>query len=165
MIYLFLLFIICYFLFPSKKVKFGFFYLRRNLIPIGIILLLISLVIFSEDVFQSAHNGLVLWINNVVPSLFPFLICLELLKQTNIISMLGKILEPVTRPLFRIPGSGAFAIALGICSGYPVGAKIASSLREENQCSKVEGERLLAFTNTSRTSFYRGLCWCFYVFR
>lgn len=156
MIYLFILLIAWYLFFPSKKVKFGFFHLKRNLIPIGIILLFISLVIFSEDVFQSAHNGLVLWMNNVVPSLFPFLICLELLKQTNIISMLGKILEPITRTLFRIPGSGAFAIALGICSGYPVGAKITSSLREENQCSKVEGERLLAFTNTSGPLFIVG---------
>lgn len=165
MLYIFLTILLLYLFIPSKKVKFGFFYLKRNLIPIGIILLLILLVVFSEDAFKSAHNGLMLWCNNVVPSLFPFLICLELLKQTNIITVLGKILEPVVRPIFKIPGSGAFAIAMGMCSGYPVGAKFAVSLREENFCSKEEGERLLAFTNTSRTFIYRWFCGGFNVFR
>lgn len=99
---------------------------------------------------------MLLWVNNVVPSLLPFLICLELLKQTNVIQILGTILEPITQSLFKIPGCGAFAIALGVCSGYPVGAKITSSLRSENQCSKVEGERLLAFTNTSGPLFIIG---------
>lgn len=165
MLYIFLAILLTYLLIPSKKVKFGFFDLKHNLIPFVVVLLIISLVIFSEDVFHSAHKGLVLWVNNVVPSLFPFLICLELLKQTNIISVIGKLLEPAIRPIFKIPGSGAFAIAMGMCSGYPIGAKFAASLREENQCSKIEGERLLAFTNTSRTFIYRWFCGCFYVFR
>ena len=88
---------------------------------------------------------------------------MELLKQTNIISVFGKVLEPIVRPIFNIPGSGVFAIAMGMCSGYPVGAKFAASLREENQCSKVQGERLLAFTNTSRTFIYCWFCGSFYV--
>ena len=165
MLYIFLGILLIYLFIPSKKVKFGFFSLRHNLIPLGIIMLLILIVVFSKDAFQSAHNGLMLWCNNVVPSLFPFLICLELLKQTNIITIVGKLLEPVVRPIFKIPGSGAFAIAMGMCSGYPVGAKFAASLREENQCSKIEGERLLAFTNTSRSSIYCWFCRCFNVFR
>lgn len=165
MLYIFIAILLLYLFIPSKKVKFAFFNLRHILIPIGVIVLLILLVVFSEDVFKSAHNGLMLWCNNVVPSLFPFLICLELLKQTNIISFLGKLLEPIVRPIFKIPGSGAFAIAMGMCSGYPVGAKFAASLREENFCSKIEGERLLSFTNTSRPSIYCWFCRRFNVFR
>lgn len=165
MLYIFMAILLLYLFIPSKKVKFGFFNLRHNLIPLGIIMLLFLLVVFSEDAFRSAHNGLMLWCNNVVPSLFPFLICLELLKQTNIINILGKLLEPVVHPIFKIPGSGAFAIAMGMCSGYPVGAKFATSLREENFCSKEEGERLLAFTNTSRSFIYCWFCRRFNVFR
>lgn len=156
MVYIFITLILLYLLIPSKKVKFGFFNLKHNLIPISIIILFILLVIFSEDVFISAHNGLTLWCNNVVPSLLPFLICLEILKRTNIISVIGRILEPIIKPIFRIPGCGAFAVVMGMCSGYPVGAKFAASLREANQCSKMEGERLLAFTNTSGPLFIVG---------
>ena len=57
------------------------------------------------------------------------------------------------RPLFNIPGSGAFAVALGITSGYPVGAKISNELFESGECTKQEAERLLSFTNTSGPLF------------
>lgn len=156
MLYFLIAILIIYFLIPSKKIKFGIFRFKNYIVPLCIIIILIFLVVFSEDVFDSAHNGLVLWVNNVVPSLFPFLICLEVLKRTNIINVIGRILEPVIRPVFNIPGSGAFAVVMGMCSGYPVGAKFAASIREENQCSSVEGERLLAFTNTSGPLFIVG---------
>lgn len=156
MLYILISIIVIYFLMPGKNAKFGFIRIKDYIIPISIILLLILLVVFSKDVFDSAHNGLTLWVNNVVPSLFPFLICLELLKKTNIIKIIGKILEPIIRPIFNIPGSGVFAVVMGMCSGYPVGSKFATSLRETNQCSKAEGERLLAFTNTSGPLFILG---------
>jgi len=40
------------------------------------------------------------------------------------------------RPLFNVPGCGSFAFAMGITSGYPVGAKITASMREEKLLSK-----------------------------
>ncbi len=97
-----------------------------------------------------------LWVNNVIPSLLPFFICIELLKSTNFIQILGKFLTPIMRPLFNVPGSGAFALAMGITSGYPVGAKVASDLYKDNQCSKEEAERLIAFTNSSGPLFVIG---------
>lgn len=117
---------------------------------------LILLVVFSKSSFESAHNGFMLWVNNVIPSLLPFLIGIELLKQTNFMQIIGKLLEKVMRPIFNVPGSGAFALALGMSSGYPVGAKIVSNLREDKACTKVEAERLLSFTNTSGPIFIVG---------
>lgn len=60
------------------------------------------------------------------------------------------------KPLFNIRGEGAFAFVMGIISGYPVGAKIASNFRQNNICSKEECERLLAFTNNSGPLFIIG---------
>ena len=53
-------------------------------------------------------------------------------------------------------GSGAFALAMGITSGYPVGAKVASDLYKDKLCSKIEAERLIAFTNSSGPLFVIG---------
>ena len=153
MLYIFLIILFLYFIIPSNKIKFRIINFKNYVIPMSIILVLILLIIFSEDAFSSAQNGLFLWFNNVVPSLLPFLMCLEILKSTNIFDFIGKLLEPIIRPVFNIPGSGVFAVIMGMCSGYPVGAKFAASLRETNQCSLVEGERLLAFTNTSGPLF------------
>ena len=52
--------------------------------------------------------------------------------------------------------NGAFAFIMGLISGYPVGAKIASNFRQNNICSKEECERLLSFTNNSGPLFIIG---------
>jgi sporulation integral membrane protein YlbJ len=71
-------------------------------------------------------------------------------------NVIGKLLEPIMRPLFGVPGCGAFAFAMGISSGYPVGAKITTDLRNNNMCTKTEAERLLSFSNTSGPLFIVG---------
>jgi len=156
MFYIFLTILFIYLIVPYKKISFNVIHIKKYIIPIIFIMIMMCLVIFSQDVFNSAYTGLMLWVNNIVPSLFPFLICLNVLTNTNILQIIGKLLEPVIRPFFNIPGNGAFAIIMGMCSGYPVGAKFAASLREKNQCSKTEGERILAFTNTSGPLFIIG---------
>ena len=60
------------------------------------------------------------------------------------------------RPLFCVPGEGAFAFIMGIISGYPTGAKIVIDFRKQGICTKAEAERLLAFTNNSGPLFIVG---------
>ena len=60
------------------------------------------------------------------------------------------------KPLFNVRGEGSFALIMGIISGYPTGAKIASRFRQEGVCSKEECERLLSFTNNSGPLFIIG---------
>ncbi len=60
------------------------------------------------------------------------------------------------RPVFRVPGIGAYAFIMGIISGYPVGAKIVTKFRQDGLCTKAEAERLLAFTNNSGPLFIIG---------
>lgn len=141
---------------PFNKIDIKIIKIKKYIFPIIIVIFLILLVSFSESSFKSAHKGFMLWANNVLPALLPFFICIELIKSTNLMEALGKLLQPIMKPLFNVPGSGAFAIVTGISSGYPVGAKIVSDLRENNCCTKTEGERLLAFTNTSGPLFIVG---------
>jgi sporulation integral membrane protein YlbJ len=60
------------------------------------------------------------------------------------------------RPVFNVPGIGAYAFIMGIISGYPVGAKIVTKFRNDGLCTKAEAERLLAFTNNSGPLFIIG---------
>ena len=111
------------------------------------------LVLFSKSNLSAAKDGIYLWANSVVPSLFPFFVATELLTYTSIISILGKHLNKLMRPIFNVPGEGAFALLMGIISGYPVGAKIVCKLKEDGKCSDIEAERLLSFTNNSGPLF------------
>lgn len=115
-----------------------------------------SLIIFSKNNLSAAKNGLVLWANSVVPSLFPFFIATELLSYTNFAYILGKFLNKIMKPIFNVSGEGSFALIMGIISGYPIGAKIAVNFRNNKICSKEECERLLSFTNNSGPLFIVG---------
>src|SRR5699024_10529774 len=76
--------------------------------------------------------------------------------HTNMIYHIGNLLNIFMKPLFNIRGEGAFAFIMGIISGYPIGAKIATNFRKENICTKEECERLLSFTNNSGPLFIIG---------
>lgn len=101
-------------------------------------------------------SGLKLWANSVIPSLFPFFVATELLMHTQIVFQIGILLNKFMKPIFNVRGEGAFAFIMGIISGYPIGAKIATNFRQNNICSKEECERLLSFTNNSGPLFIIG---------
>lgn len=138
------------------KMKIIVFKLKNLFIPICICLFTIFLLIFSNANLSSAKTGLTLWANSVVPSLLPFFIATELLGYTNVISILGKLLNRFMRPIFNVPGEGAFPFIMGIISGYPMGAKIVSNFKNQGICTNEEAERLLAFTNNSGPLFIIG---------
>lgn len=133
-----------------------FINLKRNIISIIFLLFTIFLVVFSKSNIIAVKNSLNIWVNNVIPSLFPFFIATELLNYTNIPKTIGNLFNRIMRPLFNVPGIGAYALFMGIVSGYPVGAKIITNLRNQNLCTKEEAERLITFTNNSGPLFILG---------
>ena len=138
------------------KCKFIVLKFKKIFIPICIYTFTCFLLLFSSDNLAAAKEGLSLWAFSVVPSLLPFFIATELLCYTNIINILGKFLNSIMRPIFNVPGEGSFPLIMGIISGYPVGAKIVSNLKENGICTNVECERLIAFTNNSGPLFIIG---------
>lgn len=130
--------------------------LKRNLLPMLFLAFTFCLLIFSKSNLPAVKSGLQLWATSVIPSLFPFFVATELLMHTNLVTLLGKLLTPLMKPLFNIRGEGAFTFIMGIISGYPIGAKIATNFRRNNICSKEECERLLSFTNNSGPLFIIG---------
>jgi len=116
-----------------------------------------SLVIYPKTSVDAALSGLKMWWNIVFPSLLPFFIVSELLIGFGIVTFIGVLLEPVMRPIFKVPGVGAFVFAMGLCSGFPAGAKITARLYEQQKISKTEAERLASFTNFSNPLFMFGV--------
>lgn len=115
-----------------------------------------SLIIFPEESFEASIRGLNMWWEIVFPSLLPFFILSEMLIGFGVVKFIGVLLEPLMRPLFKVPGVGGFVWAMGMASGNPAGAKLAARLRQERQLTKIEAERLAAFTNCSNPLFIFG---------
>lgn len=139
-----------------KKSHIYIFKIKQLLLPFFLLCFISCLIVFSRNNLSAAKNGLVLWVNSIVPVLFPFFVATELLSHTKLTYYLGKVLNKFMKPLFNIRGEGSFALIMGIISGYPIGAKIAANFRENNVCSKEECERLLSFTNNSGPLFIIG---------
>ena len=139
-----------------RKFKCIVFKIKSLVLPGLICMFILFLLVFSKNNLVAAKSGLSLWANSVLPSLLPFFIATELLGYTNVVPMCGKLLNRFMRPIFNVPGEGAFALLMGIISGYPVGAKIVANLKENKLCNKVEAERLIAFTNNSGPLFIVG---------
>ncbi|NJD03573.1 MAG: sporulation integral membrane protein YlbJ [Ruminiclostridium sp.] len=131
-------------------------YLKNLTLPLLGVLFILALILFPETSVNAALKGIRLWLDIVFPSLFPFFVASEVLNSTGFVRAAGVLLEPIMRPLFKVPGCGSFALAMGITSGYPVGARITCSLLENGDISRHEAERLLAFTNNSGPLFIVG---------
>ncbi len=119
-------------------------------------LLALGMFIYPQEVLSSAGGGLTLWWRFVLPALLPFFILSELLMAAGFVHFLGVLLESFMRPVFRLPGKAAFVVAMGYTSGFPMGAVLTARLRQAGEITRVEGERLLAFTNNPSPGFMFG---------
>ncbi|MCR4401914.1 MAG: sporulation integral membrane protein YlbJ [Firmicutes bacterium] len=116
----------------------------------------IAIIIHPDVAFEASVEGLRLWWEVVFPALLPFFIASEALMALGVVHFLGVLLEPLMRPMFDVPGVGAFAFAMGLTGGYPIGARITANLRKQDLCNRIEGERLVSFTNTADPLFMAG---------
>ncbi len=130
---------------------------RDILLGFGLLCATLSLILYPDSGSAAAADGLTLCHQVIVPSLFPFFVLSSLVVELGMTRYLGKLLEGVMPPLFRVGGNCAAALALGFVGGYPVGATTAISLYKNGQCSKTEAERLLAFCNNAGPAFILGV--------
>lgn len=118
--------------------------------------IVLTIIISPKDAVEAAKSGLFTWFNIVLPSLLPFFIGSEILAGLGVVNFIGALLQPIMRPVFNVPGKGAFPFAMSITSGYPVGVKLVSKLRTEDSISTVEAQRLVSFCSTSGPLFMIG---------
>lgn len=130
---------------------------RDILLGTGLLWATFALVLWPEQAMGAMRDGIKLCGNVILPSLFPFFVLSSLVVELGMSRYLGKLLEPVMAPLFRVNGNCAAALALGFVGGYPVGAQTAIQIYENGQCSRTEAERMLAFCNNSGPAFILGV--------
>lgn len=120
------------------------------------LLLTILLIVFSEQGYHATVGALKLFFDVVFPSLLPFFIISDVLLATGMVHYLGVYFEPLMRPVFNVPGVGSFVFSMGLAAGYPMDAVLTAKFRKQGLCTKTEGERLLAFSNSADPLFIFG---------
>lgn len=140
----------------SKISRKNFTKLYQLFLPALAVIITISIVRYPDDAFDAAVQGLDVWFNVVLPALLPFFIGSQLLMGLGVVHFMGVLLEPFMRPFFNVPGVGSFVMAMGLASGYPVGAMLTGKLVKRKLCNAREAERLMSFTNTADPLFMVG---------
>lgn len=131
-------------------------YIKTVILAIFSLILVLSIISFPKQAFEASVRGLTIWWDVVFPALLPFFITSELLMGFGVVHFIGVLLEPLMRPLFRVPGVGGFVMSMGVASGYPMGAKLTVRMRESQLITRSEGERLVSITSTSGPLFMIG---------
>ncbi len=121
-----------------------------------VIILTFFMIINPSETVNAAGNGFELWYSVIVPALLPFFIAADLLISLGFARFLGVVLEPVMRPLFKLPGCSSLVVAMGFTSGFPIGAILTRRLYDDEMITGPEAERLVSFTNNSSPLFILG---------
>lgn len=127
--------------------------MKRNLAGVGIVILFVVMLISPKAVFNGASEGLLLWFQIILPTLFPFIIITNLLLYTDSIHYISNAIGIVLGKLFGVSENGSFAIIVGFLCGYPMGAKVTADLISSGYISNEEGRYLLSFCNNTSPVF------------
>ncbi len=121
-----------------------------------ILILTTFMIINPQETVTAAGMGFKLWFSILLPALLPFFIVAELMVSLGFVNFLGVILEPVMRPIFRLPGCSSLVVVMGFTSGFPIGAILSRKLYDEKLLTADEAERLVSFTNNCSPLFILG---------
>lgn len=108
---------------------------------------LILLLLFPDICVEGAKSGLLLWFNTIIPTLFPFILITNIVRDLGGIPLLERIFSPLISRLFKTGAGGAYPVVLGFLCGYPMGAKAVADSLSCRRISQKEATYLLSFTN------------------
>ena len=130
----------------------------RTLLPSAALLAAFAaLLLLPQQTSAAVTDGLRLSLSVLVPSLFPFFICVNLAANLGLTGWLARLLAPLFRRVFRTSGAGGSAWLFGAVGGYPSGAQSVAVLYQAGQLSAQEADYLLRFCNNAGPAFLFGV--------
>lgn len=95
-----------------------------------------------------------IWINNVLPSLFPYILIINIIMYLDAFNTLNNILYPIIGRVFSVSKNACFCIICGFLCGYPIGIKTINDMLEKKLICKEEANYLSVFCNNISPAFY-----------
>lgn len=127
--------------------------MKKAFFSFSLILFFLFMLLQPAETFHGASEGLLLWFQIVLPTLFPFLIITNLLVSTNTLYYISRFVSWILSPLFHTSPAGTFAVVSGFLCGYPMGAKVTADLLRSGKIRKNEAKYLLSFCNNTSPMF------------
>ncbi|MCL1914649.1 MAG: hypothetical protein FWG10_12440 [Eubacteriaceae bacterium] len=120
---------------------------KRNfneIITSGLIIALMGYLLISpKQARAAALNGYEIWLNTILPAVFPFLVLVTLLNLLGMSRKIAPMFSNFMNRAFGVSGTGAYAYLSAIFSGLPIGAKSVCDLYRQGDIDRSEAYILL----------------------
>lgn len=117
-------------------------------------LILFILVISNKYlILNTVSYSLDVWVNSLVPVMFPVFVISDVLLSFNITNYIPKFIKKYFKKLFKVSENGLSIFFLSMLSGFPSNARLIAKMINEGNISNDEGQKLLAFTHFSNPMF------------
>ncbi|MGN0466293.1 MAG: sporulation protein [Lachnospiraceae bacterium] len=130
--------------------------MKQHFLQISILLIFFALLLFPEISIAGAKDGLLLWYNSVVPTLFPFMILSNIMLKTNSIECFHLLFTPLYRLFPKFNKNLPYLFLLGFFCGYPMGAKTMDDFLSQNLIDKTFAKYSLVLFNHASPMFLIG---------
>lgn len=114
---------------------------------------LFLLLLLSHKYIDSVQNSIDIFVNGIIPSLFPFILLSEIAINTNIFDSLSRFVEKPISKIFNVSKYSTIAIIVGFLCGFPSGSKAVNTLYTQGKISEKDANILLSFVNNSNPAF------------
>lgn len=119
----------------------------KKIIPkIMIIFLFLTLLFNRSAVSIAVINGFNIWLNQLLPALFPFFIFSDMFVSSGIASDLCKKIGPLFAKVFNTSKYSFFIFLISLASGSPTNAKNIKNMLDTGYIFNDEAEKILCFT-------------------
>jgi sporulation integral membrane protein YlbJ len=127
--------------------------IQTGVMAVCLCLLALGLLINAPAVSAGIKRGLSVSAGVLVPSLFPFMVLCGFLSMTDYGRVISLPFGWLTEKLFRLPREWGYVVLLSMIGGYPVGARMIATLRDQNRASQDTARRMLCFCVNAGPSF------------
>ena len=112
-----------------------------------------QLLIKKSIIYSSILYALNIWVNNLIPALFPFFIISDILINYNITEFIPKIIKNICKSLFNISDNMLTILILSMISGFPSNARNTRTLYDKGLITLEEANHILIFSHFSNPVF------------
>lgn len=118
--------------------------------------IILQMILAPNICIHYTLSGAKLFFNSVFPSLFPFLVIINIIISCDGIHIYSKLLGNIICKPLKLPKECNFALLVSVLCGYPLGARYTCDLYEKNIIDLNTCERLLNIASNSSPLFIIG---------
>lgn len=118
----------------------------NKLKKVSIVLLIILIIIKRPIIIGAILESINIWITNIFPSIFPFLIISDLIISTDLINSITKYIGCLFSKLYKMSKYSSYVFMMSLISGCPTNAKYVKDLLDHNLINKNEAIKVLSMS-------------------